>query len=81
LFDQSPELGAHAHRVDRQLHALDRDQYHHLEQVPRTIRPDDKPAVRVLSGVLSGKCMVNSVAYVLVGDTVLARLRMDLHDA
>lgn len=45
------------------------------------IRPDDKPAVWVFSGILDGKRMVNGVAYVLVGDTVPARRQMDLHNA
>lgn len=67
--------------MDRQLSALDRDENHHLEQVPCTIRADDKPAVWVFSGILDGERMVNSVAYVLVGDTVLARRRMDLQNA
>jgi hypothetical protein len=40
------------------------------------IRPDEEPAVWVFSGIVDGKRMVNSVAYVLVGDTVLARRRM-----
>jgi len=66
--------------VDRQLSALIRDENHHLEQVPCTIRPDDKPTVWVFSGILDGERMVNSVAYVLVSDTVAARRRMDLHD-
>ena len=67
--------------MDRQLRALDRDENHHLKQVPCTIRPDDEPAVWVLSGVLNGERMVNSVADVFIGDAVLASRRMDLHGA
>jgi hypothetical protein len=54
--------------VDHHLRALIRDENDHLEQVPCTIRPDDKPAVWILSGVLDSERMVSCVANVLVGD-------------
>jgi len=63
-----------------QLHALDRDEYHHLEQVPCMIRSDDEPAVRVLSGILDSERMVNCVADVFVSDAVLAGRWVDLHE-
>ncbi len=65
--------------MDRQLGALDRDEDHDLKQVPCAIRSDDEPAVWVLSGILDGERMVNSVANVFVGYAVLAGRRMDLH--
>lgn len=67
--------------MDRQLRVLDRDENHHLKQVPCTIRPDDEPAVWVLSGILDSERMVNSVADVFLGYAVLASRRMNLHDA
>lgn len=66
--------------MDRNLCTLNRGENHHLEQVPCTIRPDDKPAVWVLSGILDGERMVNSVADFFVGDAVLASRQMDLHE-
>jgi len=48
--------------VDRHLRTLDRDENHHLKQVPCPVRPDDEPTVWILSGVLGSKRMVNGVA-------------------
>lgn len=67
--------------MDRQLRALDRDKNHHLQQVPCAIRPNDEPAVWVLSGILDSERMVNSVANFFVGNAVLASRRMDLQDS
>ena len=66
--------------MNRQLRALDRHENHDLKQVPCTIRADDEPAVRVLSGILDGELMVNGMADVFVGDAMLASRRMDLHE-
>lgn len=59
--------------MDRKLRALDGRHDDHLEQVGRAIRPDDEPAVRVLSSVFNDDRMVDGVIDVLVGDIVLAR--------
>ncbi len=59
--------------------ALDRDENHHLEQVPCPVRPDDKPTIWILPGVLSGKRMVDGMTDVFVGYTVLTSRRVDLH--
>lgn len=63
--------------MDRQLSALGRDEDHHLEHVPGTVRADDEPAVWVPSGVLDGERMVNGVTDVFVDDAVLASRRVD----
>ena len=44
------------------MRTLDRDENHHLKQVPCPVRPDDEPTVWILSGVLGSKRMVNGVA-------------------
>lgn len=64
--------------MDDQLHVLDGDHDHDLQEVASPVRPDDEPPVRVLSSVLDGKSMVDGMEHVLFGDAVLSLRRMEL---
>jgi hypothetical protein len=47
--------------VDRHLRTLDRDENHHLKQVPCPVRPDDEPTVWILSGILGARCLAKGM--------------------
>jgi len=66
--------------VDGQFGALIHYENHYLEHVPRPVRPNDKPTIWILPGVLSGECMVNGMTDVFVDYAVLTGRRMDLHE-
>ena len=66
--------------MDRQPRVLDRDENHDLERISCPIRPNDEPAVWILSCVLDGEHMVNGVADVVVGNAMLASRRVNLHE-
>lgn len=51
----------------------------HLQEVARTIRPDDEPTVGIFASIFDDQSMIDGVKHILVGDTVLARRVVDLH--
>lgn len=56
-----------------------RDEDDDLEEIPRSVRPDEQPAIGVVAGVFDDQCMINGMDDLLVGNAVPAGGRQHLH--
>lgn len=63
--------------MDRELVALGSRQDDHLQEVARTIRPDDEPTVGIFAGIFDDQSMIDGVEDIFVGDAALSRRVVD----